>query len=49
MKEVLFDAILGGGLLGLISYLSNVYGKSSPAFFKILVFMVCSSYLLFLY
>lgn len=39
MKEVLFDAILGGGLLGLISYLSNVYGKSSPMFFKILAFM----------
>ena len=39
MKEVLFDTILGGGLLGLISYLSNVYGKSSPIFFKILAFM----------
>lgn len=39
MKEVLFDTILGGGLLGLISYLSNVYGKSSPVFFKIMAFL----------
>jgi len=39
MNEILFDAIMGGLMLGSVSYLSNVYGKDSPVFFKILAFL----------
>lgn len=37
--EVIYDAIFGGCILGTISYLSNVYGKDNPVFFKILAFL----------
>ena len=29
MKEVLLDTILGGCIMGTVSYLSNIYGKES--------------------
>lgn len=38
-KTVLFDTFLGGALLGLVSYLSNIYGENNPAFFKVLAFI----------
>ena len=39
MKTVLFDGLMGGCLFGLISYLSNIYGKTYPDFYKILAFI----------
>lgn len=39
MISVLNDAFAGGFLFGLISYLSNIYGKSYPHFYKILAFI----------
>lgn len=39
MKNVLFDALAGGCLFGVISYLSNMYGKNYPDFYKILAFI----------
>jgi len=39
MKEVLLDTILGGFILGSISYLSNLYGKTNIYFYKILAFV----------
>ena len=39
MKNILFDGIMGGCLFGLISYLSNMYGKTYPDFYKILAFI----------
>ena len=38
MKNVLIDGILGGILIGIISYLSSIYGDK-PVFYKILAFM----------
>ena len=38
MINVLNDTLVGGFLFGLISYLSNIYGKSYPHFYKILAF-----------
>lgn len=38
MKNVLIDGILGGILIGIISYLSSIYGDK-PFFYKILAFM----------
>lgn len=38
MNNILLDTILGGLLLGSISYLSNIYGKN-PEFYKILAFI----------
>ena len=38
MNKILLDTILGGLLLGSISYLSNIYGKY-PEFYKILAFI----------
>jgi len=37
MKNILIDGILGGILIGIISYLSNIYGDK-PFFYKILAF-----------
>lgn len=39
MKEVLLDTILGGCIMGTVSYLSNIYGKESIYFYKILAFV----------
>ncbi len=38
MNNILLDTVLGGTLLGFISYLSNIYGKH-PEFYKILAFI----------
>jgi len=38
MNNILLDTILGGLLVGSISYLSNIYGKN-PEFYKILAFI----------
>ena len=39
MINVVNDAFVVGFLFGLISYLSNMYGKSYPHFYKILAFV----------
>ena len=38
MNNVLIDTIIGGILLGFISYLSDIY-KNNPEFYKILAFL----------
>ena len=38
MKNILIDGILGGILIGIISYLSSIYGDK-PSFYKILAFV----------
>lgn len=39
MSNIITDFFVGGFLFGLISYLSNMYGKSYPHFYKILAFV----------
>tara|TARA_B110000444_G_scaffold215372_1_gene213216 strand:+ start:114 stop:470 length:357 start_codon:yes stop_codon:yes gene_type:complete len=39
MKTYIYDGLLGGVLLGVISYLSGLYGKSYNHFYKILGFI----------
>lgn len=36
---VIFDTILGGFTLGMVSILSNLYGDSNPYFYRILAFI----------
>ena len=38
-RTVIFDTILGGLVLGLVSYLSSIYGEKSPIFFRVLAFV----------
>jgi hypothetical protein len=38
-STVIFDTILGGFVLGMVSILSNLYGESSPYFYRILAFI----------
>lgn len=39
MQDVVIDSLLGGFILGSISYLSHIYGKSQIHFYKILAFI----------
>ena len=38
-STVIFDTILGGLVLGMVSILSNLYGASNPYFYRILAFI----------
>ena len=49
MKEVVLDALLGGLILGTISYMSNTYGDKHPNFYKILAFLWTIPFTFFLF
>ena len=48
-SAVIFDTILGGFVLGMISLLSNLYGKSSEYFYRILGFIWAVPLTLFIF